>query len=161
MSAFGGRLSSAVRTFRAVIIENQELLRNVLAKVLEMNWEFDVLGGLADGISGRRFCFEVHPGPYCDRYRYAGVGRDLDGRIALGIDSGSLHLDVPLLKDPFCDQVVCVKSGFMATTWERIRPWISSRRRMRNVASGKCYCAVLVQKVSSELAQNPVIFPRY
>ncbi len=36
---------------RTILIEDQELLRNVLVKTLEMNPDFELLGDCADGLS--------------------------------------------------------------------------------------------------------------
>lgn len=147
-----------MKPIRTVIIEDQELLRNVLVKTLEMNRDFDLLGDCADGKKGHALCMDVKPDL---------VVTDIDMPELDGISMAqSLIRELPAvrvlalsnLKDPFT--ISRLRETGIHGYVEKDQPLDILEEAMRTVAKGEHYFTALVQQVSSQLAQDPVAFSK-
>jgi DNA-binding NarL/FixJ family response regulator len=147
-----------MKPIRTVIIEDQELLRNVLVKALEMNRDFDLLGDCADGKAGQILCLDVKPDL---------VVTDIDMPELDGISMAqTLIQELPAvrvlalsnLKDPFT--ISRLRETGIHGYVEKDQPLDILEEAMRTVAKGEHYFTALVKEVSSQLAQDPVAFSK-
>ncbi|MBT5704740.1 response regulator transcription factor [bacterium] len=147
-----------MKPIRTVIIEDQELLRNVLVKTLEMNRDFDLLGDCADGKAGQILCLDVKPDL---------VVTDIDMPELDGISMAqTLIQELPAvrvlalsnLKDPFT--ISRLRETGIHGYVEKDQPLDILEEAMRTVAKGEHYFTALVKEVSSQLAQNPIAFSK-
>lgn len=147
-----------MKPIRTVVIEDQELLRNVLVKTLEMNRDFELLGDCADGKAGKALCLEVVPDL---------IVTDIDMPELDGITMAqSLLSELPKvrilaltnLKDPFT--INRVRETGIHGYVEKDQPLDILEEAMRTVAHGEHYFTAVVQQVSSQLAQDPVAFSK-
>ncbi len=147
-----------MKRYRTVIIEDQELLRNVLAKTLQMNAAFELLGDCANGLEGKELCLRVKPDL---------VVTDIDMPEMDGIAMAQALLaalpDVRILaltnlKDPFT--INRLREIGIHGYVEKDQPLDILEEAMRTVAEGKHYFTAVVQQVSSQLARDPVAFSK-
>jgi len=147
-----------MKPIRTVVIEDQELLRNVLVKALEMNRDFDLLGDCADGKAGQTLCLDVKPDL---------VVTDIDMPELDGISMAqTLIRELPTvrvlalsnLKDPFT--ISRLRETGIHGYVEKDQPLDILEEAMRTVARGEHYFTALVRQVSSQLAQDPVAFSK-
>ena len=143
---------------RTILIEDQELLRNVLVKTLEMNEAFDLLGDCADGNSGQALCLRLEPDL---------VVTDIDMPELDGISMAQALLKalprlrvlaLTNLKDPFT--INRLREVGIHGYVEKDQPLDILEDAMRVVASGENYFTAIVQQVSSQLARDPVAFSK-
>lgn len=141
-----------------VIIEDQELLRNVLVKTLEMNEAFTLLGDCPDGKAGQTMCLELKPDL---------VVTDIDMPEMDGISMAqSLLKALPAvrvlaltnLKDPFT--INRLREVGIHGYVEKDQPLEILEEAMATVARGDHYFTAIVQQVSSQLAKDPVAFSK-
>lgn len=143
---------------RTILIEDQELLRNVLVKTLEMNTAFELLGDCADGNAGRALCLRLHPDL---------VVTDIDMPELDGISMAQELLKalpsvrvlaLTNLKDPFT--INRLREVGIHGYVEKDQPLDILEEAMRRVAGGENYFTAIVQQVSSQLAKDPVAFSK-
>ena len=143
---------------KTVLIEDQELLRNVLVKTLEMNPDFDLLGDRADGVAGKQLCLDVHPDL---------VVTDIDMPELDGISMAQELLQalpsvrilaLTNLKDPFT--INRLREVGIHGYVEKDQPLDILEEAMRTVAGGTHYYTAIVQQVSSQLSKDPVAFSK-
>lgn len=147
-----------MKAIRTILIEDQELLRNVLVKTLEMNPDFELLGDCSDGRSGQALCLERRPDL---------VVTDVDMPELDGITMAqSLLKELPSvrilaltnLKDPFT--INRLREVGIHGYVEKDQPLDILEEAMRTVAKGEHYYTAIVQQVSSQLAKDPVAFSK-
>jgi DNA-binding NarL/FixJ family response regulator len=147
-----------MKPIRTVVIEDQELLRNVLVKTLEMNHDFELLGDCADGKAGQKLCLDVKPDL---------VVTDIDMPELDGISMAqALIRELPTvrilalsnLKDSFT--ISRLRETGIHGYVEKDQPLDILEEAMRTVAKGEHYFTALVKQVSSQLAQDPVAFSK-
>ncbi len=147
-----------MKSIKTILIEDQELLRNVLVKTLEMNSDFDLLGDCSDGRSGQALCLELKPDL---------VVTDVDMPELDGITMAqSLLKELPSvrilaltnLKDPFT--INRLREVGIHGYVEKDQPLDILEEAMRTVAKGEHYYTAIVQQVSSQLAKDPVAFSK-
>ena len=147
-----------MKAIRTILIEDQELLRNVLVKTLEMNPDFELLGDCSDGRSGQALCLERRPDL---------VVTDVDMPELDGITMAqSLLKELPSvrilaltnLKDPFT--INRLREVGIHGYVEKDQPLDILEEAMRTVAKGEHYYTAIVQQVSSQLARDPVAFSK-
>jgi DNA-binding NarL/FixJ family response regulator len=145
-----------MKPIRTVVIEDQELLRNVLVKALEMNRDFDLLGDCADGKAGQTLCLDVKPDL---------IVTDIDMPELDGISMAqTLIRELPTvrvlalsnLKDPFT--ISRLRETGIHGYVEKDQPLDILEEAMRTVAKGEHYFTALVQKVLSRREQDVVRF---
>ncbi|MDG1890724.1 MAG: response regulator transcription factor [Verrucomicrobiota bacterium] len=143
---------------RTILIEDQELLRNVLVKTLEMNPDFELLGDCADGLSGQSLCLKLKPDL---------VVTDIDMPAQDGISmaeallkelSSVRVLALTNLKDPFT--INRLREVGIHGYVEKDQPLDILEDAMRTVARGEHYFTAIVHQVSSQLARDPVAFSK-
>ncbi len=147
-----------MKPIRTILIEDQELLRNVLVKTLEMNPDFELLGDCSDGRSGQELCLAQQPDlivtdvdmPELDGITMAqGLLKDLPSVRILALTN---------LKDPFT--INRLREVGIHGYVEKDQPLDILEEAMRTVAGGEHYYTAIVQEVSSQLAKDPVAFSK-
>ena len=147
-----------MKPIRTILIEDQELLRNVLVKTLEMNPDFELLGDCSNGRSGQELCLAQQPDlivtdvdmPELDGITMAqGLLKDLPSVRILALTN---------LKDPFT--INRLREVGIHGYVEKDQPLDILEEAMRTVAGGEHYYTAIVQEVSSQLAKDPVAFSK-
>lgn len=147
-----------MKSVRTVLIEDQELLRNVLVKTLEMNPHFEVLGDCADGKSGQTLCLEARPDLVVTDVDMPEMdGITMAQRLLKALPAVRI-LALTNLKDPFT--INRLREVGVHGYVEKDQPLDILEEAMRRVASGGHYYTAIVQEVSSQLAQDPVAFSK-
>ena len=147
-----------MKSVRTVLIEDQELLRNVLVKTLEMNPHFEVLGDCADGKSGQTLCLEARPDLVVTDVDMPEMdGITMAQRLLKALPEVRI-LALTNLKDPFT--INRLREVGVHGYVEKDQPLDILEEAMRRVASGGHYYTAIVQEVSSQLAQDPVAFSK-
>ena len=54
-------MSEAIKQWRTVLVEDQTLLRQVLAKSIQLSPEFELIGEAETGTEGKRLCLNLEP----------------------------------------------------------------------------------------------------
>lgn len=147
-----------MKPVRTVLIEDQELLRNVLVKTLEMNPHFEVLGDCADGKSGQTLCLDARPDLVVTDVDMPEMdGITMAQRLLKALPEVRI-LALTNLKDPFT--INRLREVGVHGYVEKDQPLDILEEAMRRVASGNHYYTAIVQEVSSQLAQDPVAFSK-
>lgn len=147
-----------MKPIRTVLIEDQELLRNVLVKTLEMNPAFDLLGDRADGKLGHAFCLQVKPDLVVTDVDMPEMDGITMAQSLLKQLPGVRVLALTNLKDPFT--INRLRETGIHGYVEKDQPLDILEEAMRTVASGEHYFTAIVQEVSSQLAQDPAAFSK-
>lgn len=143
---------------RTVLVEDQELLRNVLVKTLEISSEFVLLGDCANGAEGKRLCLEQCPDLLVTDIDMP----ELDGitlaQELLKEQPKLRILALTNLKDPYT--INRLREIGIHGYVEKDQSLEILEQAMRTVAAGEYYFTAIVRQVSSDLAQDPEAFSK-
>ena len=147
-----------MKPWKTVLIEDQALLRNVLAKTLEINPDFDLLAACETGLQGKEMVLKLSPDLVV-------TDIDLPDRDGVEIAADLLRkipgiriLALTNLKDPYT--ISRIRETGIHGYVEKDQPLDILEEAMVAVAKGDFYFTALVSKVSSELSVNPDAFTK-
>jgi len=144
--------------WRIVLIEDQALFRNVLAKAIALHPPFELVGDSATGEAGKALCLELHPDL---------LVTDIDLPDADGIDlaeqllrelPGIRTLALSNLKDPFT--LNRVQEAGLHGYVEKDQPLDILEEAMETVAAGETYFTAIIAENSRSLAGDPDAFSK-
>jgi DNA-binding NarL/FixJ family response regulator len=144
--------------WRTILVEDQTLLRNVLAKAIRLDDRFELLAEAADGIAARELCLRLNPDLVVTDIRLPGIdGIELASCLLKELPRVRI-LAMSNLKDPFTLNRLCEAGvhGYVA----KDEPLEILEEAMLEVASGKNYFTAALCQNRERLRSDPTAFAR-
>tara|TARA_A100001037_G_scaffold303222_1_gene336720 strand:- start:814 stop:1455 length:642 start_codon:yes stop_codon:yes gene_type:complete len=146
------------KPWTTVLVEDQALLRNVLAKAIRLDPRFELAADVEDGLEGRRVCQEIVPDLLITDVHLPGMdGVELAGFVLNALPSVRV-LALTNMKDPFTLnrlQEIGIH-GYV----EKDQPLEILEEAMVEVVSGKTYFTATIMTNQARLSENPDAFAK-
>lgn len=144
--------------WRTVLVEDQALLRNVLAKAIRLDERFELVADVEDGLEGKRVCAELVPDLLVTDIHLPGIdGVELAGHVLKTLPTVRV-LALTNLKDPFTLnrlQEIGIH-GYV----EKDQPLEILEEAMVEVASGHTYFTATIMTSQARLSDDPNAFSK-
>ena len=144
--------------WRTVLVEDQALLRNVLAKAIRLDERFELVADVEDGLEGKRVCTELVPDLLVTDIHLPGIdGVELAGHVLKTLPAVRV-LALTNMKDPFTLnrlQEIGIH-GYV----EKDQPLEILEEAMVEVASGQTYFTATIMTSQARLSEDPNAFSK-
>ncbi|MDA7510922.1 response regulator transcription factor [bacterium] len=146
------------KPWRTILVEDQALLRNVLAKAIRLDQRFELVADAEDGLEGKRVCEELVPDLLITDIHLPGMdGVELAAWVIKALPSVRV-LALTNMKDPFTLnrlQEIGIH-GYV----EKDQPLEILEEAMVEIASGHTYFTATIMSSQARLSDDPNAFSK-
>ncbi len=146
------------KPWQTVLVEDQALLRNVLAKAIRLDEKFELAADVEDGLEGKKVCEELVPDLLITDIHLPGMdGVELAAHVLKKLPTVRV-LALTNMKDPFTLnrlQEIGIH-GYV----EKDQPLEILEEAMVEVASGRTYFTATIMSSQARLSEDPHAFSK-